>query len=80
GFTAFVSWHGTMQQQVLRSLFPEDDVQDIRHSPIKSFAHIDFNSLDALNRALKKHGLPLQNYGVIGNLRVERGRPRGNNN
>ncbi|CAG8554577.1 4472_t:CDS:2 [Ambispora gerdemannii] len=48
---------GTMQPQVLRSLFPEDDVREIRQSPNKSFAHIDFNSLDALNRALKKHGI-----------------------
>ncbi|CAG8556045.1 1422_t:CDS:10 [Ambispora leptoticha] len=68
----------TMQPQALREIFPQEDasVREIRQSQTKSFAHIDFQNNDALNRALEKHGLLLQNYGVPGSLRVEKGKPR----
>ncbi|KAG9288203.1 hypothetical protein G9A89_020509 [Geosiphon pyriformis] len=77
-YTAFVSWTGQMSADVLRSLFKKEDVKDIRQSPNKSFAHIDFTSDDALKRALELNGMSLAEHGVPGALRVEKGKPREN--
>ncbi|CAG8734583.1 13264_t:CDS:2, partial [Funneliformis mosseae] len=42
--------------QHLRDLFDSEDVEDIRFIPQKQFAHIDFNSEHALNRAMALDG------------------------
>ncbi|CAI2178878.1 17979_t:CDS:10 [Funneliformis geosporum] len=59
--------------QQLRELFDREDVEDIRFIPQKTFAHIDFNSEHAFNRAMDLNGT---NKNESGPLRVSHARPR----
>ncbi|CAG8498163.1 24615_t:CDS:10, partial [Cetraspora pellucida] len=73
-YTVFIAWTGSMSAEGLKALFENDEV---RFLPNKQFAHVDLKTEAAKNKALKLNGeVKSQEQG---RLRVEEGKPRGNN-
>ncbi|CAG8616898.1 11539_t:CDS:2 [Paraglomus brasilianum] len=72
-FTVWVAWRGRPSTDApLRQIFGGLDIKDVRPSPNKSFAHIDFSTADSMHKALARDGEDIPNFG---HLRVEKGNP-----
>ncbi|CAG8510937.1 1488_t:CDS:10 [Paraglomus occultum] len=72
-FTVWVAWRGRPSSDAqLRQIFSGLDIKDVRPSPNKSFAHIDFSTAESMNKALERNNEDIPNFG---HLRVEKGNP-----